>query len=491
MGGCRAASHFSRPHCPDPSVRFVRSPDCRGGAMSDSDRFPPDSSRIFTAHSSRRDFLKLSALGAIAGVVSPAMAQGLFQPGRQRGIDRGNAMPGRIVMLREPEMDGHLSTIDKERVAEVVHAGIRILTGVDDTAAAFESLFPGLHSGSTFAIKVNCLGITDTRWEVVRGIVSGLAAMLGGTYDVSQVVIYDRHNLHSHGYDESEFTFNGNTPLISHTNNASGSGYYVWENHQLSQYILDCDYLINVPALKCHNNGNNQITIALKNHYGSCDPASLCGDIPGMLAVNADSNVKVKTNLVVTSALRGTYWGGPGDYWQEWNLYPELTPNSIFFSTDPVTNEYWARDLINAQRIAMGYSEKPCPWVEDASEPPYELGISDPDQMTVINLDAAGVVDDAGRLSGGTFFTANVPNPFAESTTLRFRLERGGPVSLRILDAAGRSVRDLGTRWYAAGRNAAAWNGRDAKARRVAAGVYFAHLQAGSISRTRRIIVAR
>jgi hypothetical protein len=288
-------------------------------------------------HPSRRQFLRLSALGALSSVGIPAMAEQLVRTG-SAVPKRGNLMPGRIVICHDPEMEGHLPTINRDRVEEMVHRSVRLLTDLGETGPAFESLFPGIDEGSTFAIKVNCIGPTCTRWEVARGVVSGLSLMFGGTYDVSQVTLFDRDTLSRWGYTQSEFTFNGNFPLLSSGNNAGGSGYTPVPGHHLSRYILNSDYLIDIPALKSHSDPSNQITVAMKNHYGSCYPSSLCGNIPGMLMLNADPEIKAKTCLVLTDGLRATYTGGPGGSPQTWNLYPEATPNTLFLTTDPVTN---------------------------------------------------------------------------------------------------------------------------------------------------------
>jgi hypothetical protein len=443
---------------------------------------------------SRREFLKLSAFGAVAAAGAPAMAERLSKAeSNASAVGAGNRMPGRIVMLRDPNMNGHLSTINRDLTESNVHFAVCMLTGIPDTGEAFEYLFPDVvdDPNVTFAIKVNCIGPTCTRWEVARGVVSGLSLMRGGTYDVSQVTIYDRHNLHNYGYDESEFTFSGNYPLISHTNNASGSGYYVWESHELSRYILNSTYVINIPALKSHSNGNNQITVALKNHYGSCQSAALCGDIPGMLALNSDAYVKDKTGLVLTDALRGTYYGGPGEAPHSWLNYPEGSPNTIFATTDPVTNEYWARDTINSERDAHDWSLKPCPWVEEASEPSYDIGVSDPGEMTVLDLDTSDVPRDPRTFAGGVLLAPNVPNPFRDSTTLRFYLADPGRAALRITDVSGRLVRDLAGREYPQGWSEVQWDGRDSRGRKAAPGVYVAGIEANGRTHARRMIVAR
>jgi hypothetical protein len=189
--------------------------------------------------------------------------------------------------------------------------------------------------------------------------------------------------------------------------------------------------------------------------------------------------------------LRGTYTGGPSEPPQIWNTFPEQTPNTLFFGTDPVTNEYWGRDMINAERIARGWSAKPCPWIETASAAPYELGVSDPEQMAVIRYDPADVPDDPTEHVGLAFLAPNVPNPFRDSTRLRFRLPQATRARLAIVDATGRQVRDLGEREWSAGYSELAWDGRDAQGALLPAGVYVARLEVGARRYARRLLRVR
>lgn len=435
---------------------------------------------------SRRDFLRWTAMAA-AAVSSPVGARDLVRPGGFGPTSsRGNSLPGRIVISQDPTMNGHTATIDYTRVEQVVADGVKILTGHSGVGEAFESLFPGVSPTSTFAIKINLIGPCDTRWETVRGVVAGLSQMFGGTYDVSQVVIFDNHNPYYHGYDAANFTFNGNYPTISGSVNASS--YAPYGSHYLSNWIVNADYLINVPALKSHSNANNQMTTVLKNNYGSVSPPSLCGNITGMLAVNKDElHVKPKTALIVTCGLRGTYTGGPGDPPQVWMNYPEGSPNTLFFTTDPATAEYWARDMINAERASHGWSAKPCPWIEQAAD--EGLGIADPELMTVVVPSDVPHAPEA--YVGNTILAPNSPNPFTAGTTFRFRLGEPGQASLMVLDAQGRLVRHVAEGHFPAGYSAVHWDGRDREGRRVSAGVYFARLEAAEGPRMRRILAAR
>jgi len=344
-------------------------------------------------YSDRRSFLRTSTFAALAAVGMPVMAKHLekFDTAVQEnkaGVGTKNSLPGRIVLLHDPSMLNAQFQVESDQVEAMVKRSVQLLTQISGTGQAFASLFPGVQTNSKIAIKVNCLGPVFTRWEVARGVVSGLSQMLNNTYDISNVTLYDDHNLHNRGYDESNFLFNGHTPTLSDTNNASGSGYEAVNNYALSQILIDADYVINLPVLKSHSDANNQITVALKNHYGSCSPASLCGNIAGMLTLNSDQYIKDKTCLVLTDALIATWYGGPSSSPQLWSTYDEQTPSTLLVSTDPITNDYWARQIINTERVANGDAEKTCPWIEQASGVPYEIGVSDPEQMMVIEADA-------------------------------------------------------------------------------------------------------
>lgn len=70
------------------------------------------------------------------------------------------------------------------------------------------------------------------------------------------------------------------------------------------------------------------------------------------------------------------------------------------------------------------------------------------------------------------------PNPQVEQAMVTYRLEREGPVELRVLDSAGRIVRTLLRSVEPAGSHSIAWDGRDTEGRTAPAGVYFYLLNA-------------
>ncbi len=81
------------------------------------------------------------------------------------------------------------------------------------------------------------------------------------------------------------------------------------------------------------------------------------------------------------------------------------------------------------------------------------------------------------------------PNPLTASTSIAFELRESTDVTLAIYDVAGRLVRTLIEGPADAGRRALAWDARDDAGEKVAAGVYFARLEAGPDAVTRKLVV--
>ncbi len=83
------------------------------------------------------------------------------------------------------------------------------------------------------------------------------------------------------------------------------------------------------------------------------------------------------------------------------------------------------------------------------------------------------------------------PNPFCDSATLRFRLNRDGATRLLLYDAGGRLVRTLAEGDRAAGEHAVQWEGRDESGVRLPSGVYYYRLDVPDGRVTGRILMTR
>ncbi|MFC1573436.1 FlgD immunoglobulin-like domain containing protein, partial [Candidatus Eisenbacteria bacterium] len=98
------------------------------------------------------------------------------------------------------------------------------------------------------------------------------------------------------------------------------------------------------------------------------------------------------------------------------------------------------------------------------------------------------VEGDPAEFRGQTLLFAAVPNPFTQTTVLKYHLDQPGEVTLDIYDPAGRLVRRLLDITATAGIGSVEWDGRNDAGRRVGRGAYFARLSAGGVVRSQRLI---
>jgi flagellar hook capping protein FlgD len=86
---------------------------------------------------------------------------------------------------------------------------------------------------------------------------------------------------------------------------------------------------------------------------------------------------------------------------------------------------------------------------------------------------------------------ANIPNPFNPATTIRYEVDRAGPVTVEIFDLSGRLVRTLLSARQEPGPHGVPWNGTDTQDRHVASGVYVVRLQSGERTLSRKIVALK
>ena len=106
-----------------------------------------------------------------------------------------------------------------------------------------------------------------------------------------------------------------------------------------------------------------------------------------------------------------------------------------------------------------------------------------------ISGDGTGVELETGPTRAGFVWVA--PNPFRADTGIQYGLEQPGAVSLQIHDIAGRLVRTLVKQSEGRGDHTVRWDGRDARHRMMAPGIYFARLTTPDGSDVRRIVRIR
>ena len=114
-----------------------------------------------------------------------------------------------------------------------------------------------------------------------------------------------------------------------------------------------------------------------------------------------------------------------------------------------------------------------------------------PDQVISLPLNTIGVPEADDRPTASLLLGPAQPNPMRSGTSIGFRLEEGGPVTLRVFDVSGRLVRTLLGETHPAGNHAVAWDATDDRGRPVSSGVYLYRLDARGATATKRLVLLR
>lgn len=85
----------------------------------------------------------------------------------------------------------------------------------------------------------------------------------------------------------------------------------------------------------------------------------------------------------------------------------------------------------------------------------------------------------------------NFPNPFNPSTTIKFAVPVNGNVKLAVYDAMGNLVKVLVDEAKTAGKYEVTWNGENNSGSKVASGVYFYKVSAGTYTMTKKMVMMK
>jgi len=231
-------------------------------------------------------------------------------------------------------------TLVPEAIRHVLDASITRLTGLDDPAQAWAALFD---PGERIAIKVNSYGGSFSGSRVFTH-VPLVAVVAQSLQDVGvpaeQIFVYDfvTSDLEGAGYSINRagpgVQCYGTAPDWEEEGDYTAGWTLLGGEIGLSNILLHCDALINVPVLKTH--GIAGLTFALKSHYGTFDrPWDYHGEnvLRGIAGVNALPPIKDRTRLIIGDVLEAACFKG-AQGWPDWNLV--VKGDSILMSFDPV-----------------------------------------------------------------------------------------------------------------------------------------------------------
>jgi len=432
---------------------------------------------------SRRDFLKYVGVGALGLVVKPRLLSA-FDQESSPALDASDV----VQCFHDGATSG--STINEPVVQMMVDESIMALAGIHNVGEAWKTIFPGITDTSIIGIKVNCINSSHkTNPAVVNCICNGLAQMNVGTlFKKNNIIVWDRTNgeLTSCGY--TRYTGSDPDTVRCFGTDESGYGYdsgitfNVNGSTQHPSKILSqtVDYLIDAAVLRTH--GSGVVTLNMKNHYGSvnspgslqhnsgCSPAipSLMQQIRDLITPN---NIQ---KLFFIDGLFGMYNGGPGGS-------PNFNPKLILMSKDPVACDKQGQNVINVERALHSLPPLDADQIKVAADPPYSLGSLD---INLIELNNVGV-GDAGRSVPGDGLFEVAPDPVRDRATVTFAVSRRGPVSLELVDAAGRTGARLFAGTLPKGRHHVDWRAE----RGLARGTYFLRLNRAGATNVRKVTV--
>lgn len=112
------------------------------------------------------------------------------------------------------------------------------------------------------------------------------------------------------------------------------------------------------------------------------------------------------------------------------------------------------------------------------------------DDLQLTNNPVA-VADIPGNLPKQFAVSANYPNPFNPSTTIRYELPITADVNITIYNTLGQQVRVLLDDQNAAGQYEIQWDGRDANGHPVASGLYLYRFESTQFQQTQKMILLK
>ena len=216
-------------------------------------------------------------------------------------------------------------TIVPGAVRQMLDASITALTGLNDVREAWASLFA---PDERVAIKVNTIR-SSRFWTHTPLVLAVTERLQEAGVPAEQIYVFDRA---SGELERAGYPVNRDSPRVrcfGTSVESSGDWRLLDGNVELSNILLGCHALINIPILKQHGMGG--ISFATKNYYGTFDrPRSYHANITRAIpALNALPPIAERTRLIVGDMLSVVDCG--------WRT--AVAGDSILVGFDPVAHD--------------------------------------------------------------------------------------------------------------------------------------------------------
>lgn len=344
---------------------------------------------------SRRTFIRLAAMASLlAGcrpmekLVTPVLSEVGPEPGREVEGLTSTPLPPRSEIIRfYPDVPSkvvyarHAGVWDGETlvpgvIQQMLDASIVALTGLNDARAAWAVLFD---PSERIAIKVNTIDASSF-WTHVPLVLAVTERLQEVGVPPEQIIIFDRYD---YELKNAGYTINRDGPGVRcyGTETDYTTDWTVMDRTVgLSNILLSCDALINMPILKTHSISG--FTFAMKNHYGTFDrPRSFHHGIGRAIPeLNALPPIRDRTRLIIGDALTVCVRG-----WHK-----AVTWGSILMSFDPVAHDTIGLQVIGEVLASEELSpseatvDRSSAWLSNGAE--LGLGTNDPDNIELVEV---------------------------------------------------------------------------------------------------------
>ncbi|MDO8690442.1 MAG: DUF362 domain-containing protein, partial [Dehalococcoidia bacterium] len=338
---------------------------------------------------SRRSFLNQTAL------MGAALALGRWLPSSRH---RGQITPTAAVFPANRVIHAHCNAatywdyttgwygdyVDQAIVDEMTDQGVMALTDTATPAGAWRALIPTYAAGQVVAIKINLNNassedsdqIIDALPQPVNSVIRGLRSIGAEERDIRVYDVTDGMHLsampgrlvrkisapypevqfHSNTSDHSIVLGYSSTEMV-HFNVPPGGPSI--DDLPICNALVDATYLINMPVMKKHSGAG--VTLGFKNHFGSIQHNNLLhwATLPidpqynpgysGLVDIFSNPHFVGKTVLTIGDGLYGARFNQYGEVPSPWPTFGDMSPNSLFFSVDPVAIDCVMLDILEEE----------------------------------------------------------------------------------------------------------------------------------------------
>jgi hypothetical protein len=340
----------------------------------------------------RRQFIKLSGTVAAAGLLTGCGVASKPSVSREEVLKFHPDVPSKVVHTHHPgvwtgppaelaDSAEENTLLAPDALREMLDASITELTGLKKARDAWAVLFS---PEERITIKVNAFR-NSLIWTHVPLVTAVTDSLQDAGIPTEQIVIFDYYTSE---LEKAGFAINEDGPGVrcyGTESNYTQEGTVKGRDIELSDVLLECDALINMPVLKSHMLAG--LSFAMKNHYGSISiPELLHRDIGETTAeLNALSPIKDRTRLIIGDVLTACLrYRGSYPYWSS-----DWAGDSILMSFDPVAIDATALQMLDQFLTDEGGNPASLlmmatPYLENAAE--LGLGTNDPANMDLTEI---------------------------------------------------------------------------------------------------------